>query len=75
MKFYSVVLFGNRKGATISKDYGVATSASWPDARRIIRDNGGWGNIKEFNTYRDALTSNLDFTIEIMGQGLSIQKL
>lgn len=75
MNFYSVVLFGNRNGATIDRDYVVGLETDYSAARRIIKENGGWGNIREFNTYIDALTANLDFTIEIMAQGLSIQNI
>ena len=69
--FYSVVLFGNRKGATINKDYMAATCSSYKEARELIKSNGNWGNVKEYNSYYDALKQTNDFMIEILGQGLS----
>ena len=73
--FYSVVLFGNRKGATIDKDYMAATCSSYKEARALIKTNGNWGNVKEYNSYYDALKETNDFIIEVMGQGLSIAAL
>ena len=48
---YRVLLFGNRKGATIDKDYMIETCSSYKEAITLIENNGGWGNIKEYNTY------------------------
>ena len=73
--FYSVVLFGNRRGATINKDYMVATCSSYKEARALIKTNGNWGNVKEYNSYYDALKETNDFIIEVLGQGLSIAAL
>ena len=73
--FYSVVLFGNRKGATINKDYAVATCSSYKEARDLIKTNGNWGNVKEYNSYYDALGETNDFSLEVMGQGLSVATL
>ena len=39
--YYSVVLFGNRKGATINKDYVATTCGSYKRARAMIKSNGG----------------------------------
>lgn len=71
--FYSVVLFGNRKGATIGKDYMAAACSSYKEARKLIKNNGGWGNIKEYSNYYDALKATNDFILEIHGQGLSFK--
>ena len=55
MKHYAVTLFGNRTGSTIDKDYMVGECNTYADARALIDSNGGWGNVREFNTYRDAV--------------------
>ena len=70
---YSVVLFGNRRGATIKKDYVTFVTADYKIARALIKANSSWGNIKEFASYYDAIASTNDFIIEIRGQGLSIK--
>jgi len=75
MKFYSVTLFGNRNGATVDRDYGVGLETNYSTARKLIKENGGWGNIREFYTYIDALKSNNDFILEIMAQCLSIKQV
>jgi len=71
MKHYAVTLFGNRTGATIDKDYMVAERNTYAEARKLIDENGKWGNVREFNTYLDAVGANVDFIIEIRAQGLS----
>jgi hypothetical protein len=73
--FYSVVLFGNRIGATIGKDYAVAECATYSKARQVLVSNGNWGNIKEFNTYADCLKSNNDFILEVRAQCLSVKHI
>ena len=70
--YYSVVLFGNRKGATINKDYVATTCGRYKRARAMIKSNGGWGNIKEYDSHFSALKEVNDFIIEIRGQGLSV---
>jgi len=71
MKHYAVTLFGNRTGATIHKDYMVAECNTYADARALIDSNGKWGNVREFNTYHDAVAANVSFIIEVRAQGLS----
>ena len=71
---YSVCLFGNRKGAIIDADYIVCELESYELARRQKAINGGWGCIKEHANYQDALKSNNDFMLEILGQGLNIKR-
>lgn len=73
--FYSVVLFGNRTGATINSDYAVAECNSYSEARRVLASNGKWGNVKEFSTYLDCLSSNNDFIIEVQAQCLSVKRI
>ena len=73
MKHYAVVLFGNRRGATIDKDYMVAERNTYEDARKLIDENGKWGSVREFNTYHDVVEANVDLIIEIRAQGLSCE--
>ena len=72
MNNYSVVLFGNRRGATIRKDYVTFVTKDYKIARALFKANGNWGNIKDYNSYYDAVASTNDFIIEIRGQCLSI---
>ena len=75
MSSYAVTLFGNRKGATIGKDYAVLETNNYSAARKAIVDNGGWGNIKEYNNHYDAIKANNDFILEVRGVGLSVKRL
>jgi hypothetical protein len=75
MKHYAVTLFGNRTGATIDKDYKVAECTTYAAARALIDSNGKWGNVREFNTYHDALEANIDFILEIRAHGLSCTRV
>ena len=70
---YAITLFGNRMGATVNKDYIVAETTSYKQARSIIKLNSGWGNIVEHATLKAARLSNQEYVKEVMAQCLSIK--
>ena len=75
MIYYMVTLFGNRRTATIKKDYMVTETASYTEARKLLEANGGWGNVREAGSKAEAVESNNLFINEVMGQCLSIGRV
>lgn len=75
MTNYIVTLFGNRKGATIKKDYMVAECTSYNEARKLIESNGNWGNIREVGSRLEAVADNTSFILEVQASGLSCARL
>lgn len=52
---FIVILYGNRKTATIKKDYAVHKVPTFSAAKDLVKDNCGWGSIAETKDIKGTL--------------------